>query len=99
MSVQYRFDDEVVVFSLLETPFLEGVTNKNTGVPIFKELVWFVVSGVLLSHLCVNSRGTECPPHVHLHYLVIGCLCCCTVPHRLVFDDSDSYKKESSPIE
>ena len=31
--------------------FLEGVTDKNTGLPIFKELAWFTykVSGVMCS--------------------------------------------------
>jgi hypothetical protein len=31
--------------------FVVGVTNKNTGIPIFKEFVWFTykVSGVMFS--------------------------------------------------
>ena len=55
MSVQYRFDDEVkddahsaFTPEMLKLPqetwistFLEGVTDKNTGLPLFSELVWF----------------------------------------------------------
>ncbi len=55
MDVQYRFDDEVKddahgVFTpeILKFPqatwiatFVEGVTDKSTGLPLFSELVWF----------------------------------------------------------
>ena len=39
--------------------FLEGVTDKNTGLPIFKELAWFTykVSGVMCSALHVSTVG------------------------------------------
>jgi hypothetical protein len=40
--------------------FLEGVTDKNTGLPLFSELAWFVykVSGVICARrLCVNTTG------------------------------------------
>ena len=38
--------------------FLEGVTDKNTGLPIFKELAWFAykVSGVM----CSESACEHC---------------------------------------
>ena len=65
MGVQYRFDDEVkddahstFTPKMLKLPqatwietFLEGVTDKNTGLPLFCELVWFTykVSGVMCS--------------------------------------------------
>ncbi len=44
--------------TLIET-FLEGVTDKSTGLPIFKELAWFTykVSGVMCSALHVNTVG------------------------------------------
>jgi hypothetical protein len=64
-TVQYPFDDEVKddvhgVFTpeMMKFPqttwietFVEGVTDKSTGLPIFKELVWFVykVSDVMCS--------------------------------------------------
>jgi hypothetical protein len=63
LDVQYRFDDEVKddthgVFTpeILKLPqetwiatFVEGVTDKNTGLPLFSELDWFEykVSGVM----------------------------------------------------
>jgi hypothetical protein len=63
LCVQYRFDDEVKddthgtftpemmkisQATWIET-FVEGVTDKNTGLTMFKEVVWFVykVSGVM----------------------------------------------------
>jgi hypothetical protein len=65
LGIQYRFDDEVkddthgtFTPEMLKLPqatwietFLEGVTDKNTGLPLFSELVWFVykVSGVMCS--------------------------------------------------
>ncbi len=65
LCVQYRFDDEVKdnahgaftpeMMKLPQTTwietFVEGVTDKNTGLPIFKELVWFAykVPGVMCS--------------------------------------------------
>ena len=65
LRVHHRFDDEVKddahgaftpeMMKLPQTTwietFLEGVTDKITGLPIFKELVWFVykVSGVMCS--------------------------------------------------
>jgi hypothetical protein len=71
MKVQYsiRFDDEVKddvhsVFTpeMMNLPqgtwietFVEDVTDKSTGLPIFKELVWFTykVSGVMCAQ-CLN---------------------------------------------
>ena len=63
MGVQYRFDDEVMddthgsfTPSMLNLPqvtwivtFVEGITDKSTGLPLFSELVWFAykVSGVM----------------------------------------------------
>jgi hypothetical protein len=69
----HRFDDEVKddahsVFTpemmklsqvtWIET-FVEGATDKNTGLSIFKEFVWFVymVSGVSVQRLHVNTVG------------------------------------------
>ena len=65
MCVQYRFDDEVkddahgaFTPEIMKFPqatwietFVEGVTDKSTGLPIFKELVSFAykVSGVMYS--------------------------------------------------
>ena len=65
LCVQYRFDDEVkddahgaFTPEMMKLPqatwietFLEGVTDKSTGLPIFKELAWFAykVSGVMCS--------------------------------------------------
>ncbi len=65
MDVQYRFDDEVKddahgVFTpeMLKLPratwiatFVEGVTDKSTGLPLLSELAWFTykVSGVTFS--------------------------------------------------
>ena len=56
LSVQYRFDDVLkedthgdFTTEMIKLPqatwittFLEGVTDKSTGLPIFKELVWFI---------------------------------------------------------
>ncbi len=58
LCVQYRFDDEdgAVTPEMMKLPqatwietFVEDVTDKSTGLPILKELVWFVykVSGVM----------------------------------------------------
>jgi hypothetical protein len=65
LCVQYRFDDEVkddahgaFTPEMMKRPqatwietFVEDVSDKSTGLPIFKELVWFVykVSGVMCS--------------------------------------------------
>ena len=65
LCVQYRFDDEVkddahgaFTLEMMKLPqatwietFVEGVTDKSTGLPIFKELAWFMykVSGVMCS--------------------------------------------------
>ncbi len=65
MDVQYRFDDEVkddahgaFTPEMLKLPqgtwistFVEGVTDKNTGLLLFSEFVWFTykVSGVMCS--------------------------------------------------
>ena len=65
MDVQYRFDDEVkddphgaFTPEMLNLPqatwiatFVEGVTDKSTGLPLFSDLVWFAykVSGVMCS--------------------------------------------------
>jgi hypothetical protein len=65
LCVQYRFDDEVrddahgdFTPEMMKLPqatwietFVEGVTDKSTGLSIFKELAWFVykVSGVMCS--------------------------------------------------
>jgi hypothetical protein len=65
LDVQYRFDDEVkddtdVFFTpeMLKLPqatwiatFLEGVTDKSTGLSLFSELAWFAykVFGVMCS--------------------------------------------------
>ena len=63
LCVQYRFDDTVkddahgaCTPEMMKLPqatwietFVEGVTDKSTGLSIFKELAWFVykVSGVM----------------------------------------------------
>jgi hypothetical protein len=52
-DVHGAFTPEIVNLSQetwIET-FVEGVTDKSTGLPIFKELVWFTykVSGVMCS--------------------------------------------------
>ena len=65
MGVQYRFDDKVkddahgaFTPEMLKLPqatwielFLDGVTDKSTGLPLFSELAWFEykVSGVMCS--------------------------------------------------
>ena len=65
LSVQYLFDDEVKddshgaftpeMLKLLQATwietFFEGVTDKSTGLTLFKELAWFAyeVSGVMCS--------------------------------------------------
>jgi hypothetical protein len=65
LDVQYLFDDEVkddahgtFTSEMLKFPqatwiatFVEGVTDKSTGLPLFSEFVWFVykVSGVMCS--------------------------------------------------
>jgi hypothetical protein len=65
LDVQYRFDDEVkddahgaFTPEMLKLPqatwietFVEGVTDKSTGLPLFSDLVWFTykVSGVMCS--------------------------------------------------
>ena len=72
LCVQYRFDDTVKdddhgAFDpeMIKLPqetwietFVEGVTDKSTGLNIFKELVWFVykVSGVM----CSASACEDC---------------------------------------
>ena len=76
MGVQYCFDDEVKDDShgtftpkMLKLPqatwiatFLEGVTDKSTGLSLFSEIVWFVykVSGVMCSvSVCENYWSIE----------------------------------------
>jgi hypothetical protein len=65
LCIHHRFDDEVkddangaFTPEMMNRPhttwmetFVEGVTDKSTGLSIFKELVWFVykVSGVMCS--------------------------------------------------
>jgi hypothetical protein len=65
LDVQYRFDDEVKddshgaftpeMLKLAQGTwigtFVEGVTDKSTGLPLFSELAWFTykVSGVMYS--------------------------------------------------
>ncbi len=65
MDVQYRFDDDVkddahgaFTPEMLKLPqatwigtFVEGVTDKSTGLPLFSDLAWFAykVSGVMCS--------------------------------------------------
>ena len=41
--------------------FLEGVTDKSTGLPIFKELAWFAVSGAIsqLSNALSTATAAE----------------------------------------
>ncbi len=72
LRVQNRFDDEVkddahgaVTPEMMKLPratwietFVEGVTDKSTGLPIFKELAWFAykVSGVM----CLESTCEHC---------------------------------------
>ncbi len=72
----YRFDDEVKDVAhgaftpeMMKLPqatwietFLEGVTDKSTGLPVFKELVWFTykVSGVMCDPMCSASEGEHC---------------------------------------
>ena len=66
LGVEYRFDDEVKedthgpftpeMINLPQTTwiatFVEGVTDKSTGLPLFSDLVWFTykVSGVMNGH-------------------------------------------------
>ena len=59
MDVQYRFHDEVkddthgaFTPEMLNLPqatwiatFVAGVTDKNTGLPLFSELTWFAYNG------------------------------------------------------
>ncbi len=76
MDVQYRFDDEVkddahgaFTPEMLKLPqetwistFVEGVTDKITGLHLFSELVWFVykVSGVMCSSsVCEHCWSVE----------------------------------------
>ncbi len=63
MDVKYRFDDEVKddahgaftpdMFKLPQATwiatFVQGVTDKSTGLPLFSDLAWFAykVSGVI----------------------------------------------------
>ncbi len=72
MDVQYRFDDEVKddahgdftpeMLKLLQATwiatFVEGVTDKSTGLPVFSDLAWFAykVSGVMCS-ASVSTAG------------------------------------------
>ena len=76
--VQYRFDHEMkevvhgdLTLEMMKVPqgtwietFLGGVTDKLTGLPIFKELVWFPykVSGVMYSpcRLVLCTRCFTC---------------------------------------
>ena len=74
--MQYRFDDEVkddahgaFTPEMLKLPqatwiatFVEGVTDKSTGLPLFSEAVWFVykVSGVMCSvSVCEHCWSIE----------------------------------------
>jgi hypothetical protein len=76
LDVQYRFDDEVkddahgsFTPEMLKLPqatwittFVEGVTDKSTGLPLFSELVWFTykVSGVMCSaSVCEHYWSVE----------------------------------------
>ncbi len=76
MDVQYRFDDEVkddvhgaFTPEMLKLPqgvwittFVEGVTDKSTGPPLFSENVWFSykVSGVMCStSVCEHCWSIE----------------------------------------
>ena len=76
MDVQYRFDDEVkddahgaFTPEMLKLPqatwiatFVEGVTDKSTGLPLFSDLAWFAykVSGVMCSaSVCEHCWSVE----------------------------------------
>jgi hypothetical protein len=76
LDVRYRFDDEVkddthgaFTPEMLKIPqttwiatFVEGVTDKSTGLPLFSELVWFTykVSGVMCStSVCDHCWSVE----------------------------------------
>jgi hypothetical protein len=76
LDVQYHFDDEVkddthgdFTPEMVKFPhttwiatFVEGVTDKSTGLPLFSELVWFTykVSGVMCSvSVCENWWSIE----------------------------------------
>ena len=76
MDVQYRFDDEVkddahgaFTPEMLKLPqatwigtFVEGVTDKSTGLPLFSDLAWFAykVSGVMYSaSVCEHCWSVE----------------------------------------
>jgi hypothetical protein len=76
LDVQYRFDEEVkddahgaFTPEMLKLPqatwittFVVGVTDKNTGLPLFSELAWFTykVSGVMCSaSVCENYWSIE----------------------------------------
>ena len=76
MGVQYRFDDEVkddthgtFTPEILNLPqgtwiptYVESVTDKITGLPLFRELVWFAykVSGVMCSvSVCEHCLSIE----------------------------------------
>ncbi len=74
MDVQYRFDDEVKddahgVFTpeMLKlklpqttwiTTFVEGVTDKSTGLPLFSELDWFAYK--VPGFMCSSSVCEHC---------------------------------------
>jgi hypothetical protein len=76
LDVQYRFDDEVkddyhgaftpemikLVQGTWIGTFVEGVTDKSTGLPLFSELAWFAykVSGVMYSvSVCEHCWSVE----------------------------------------
>ncbi len=76
MDVQYRFDDEVkdddhgsFTPEMLKLPqatwigtFVESVTDKSTGLPLFSDLGWFTykVSGVMCSvSVCEHCWSVE----------------------------------------
>ncbi len=76
MSVQYSFDDDVKddahgvftpeMLKLLQATwiatFLDGVTDKCTGLPLFSDLVWFayrVSSGMCSGSACENCWSIE----------------------------------------
>ncbi len=73
MDVQYRFDDEVkddahgdFTSEILKcsqatwiASFVEEVTDKNTGLPLFSELVWFTYKVMCSVSVCEHYWSIE----------------------------------------
>jgi hypothetical protein len=71
LDTLYRFDDEVKddthgvftseILKLSQTTwiatFVEGTTDKNTGLPLFSEFVWFTVEKLVRVHKKTGPEG------------------------------------------